>query len=80
MCPWRVFWVYKTVADSGEVVIEGQGFSIFDTREPAIAISLPQFCVHTIDSPHRNQIFPVGCRQKVRRFVSAGLHHVTVGQ
>jgi hypothetical protein len=33
-----VFWVCNKVADSGDVAIEEQGFSIFDTREPAIAM------------------------------------------
>ena len=84
VCPLRVFWAYKIVADSGDVVIQEQGLSIFDTHEPAIAIPLLSFCLLAMhlanDAPHRNQIFPVGCHQgvTVRRFVSPGLvvHHI----
>jgi len=32
VCPLLVFWVYKSVADSGDVVIQGQGFSIIDMQ------------------------------------------------
>jgi hypothetical protein len=35
--------VYKKFADSGDVVIQEQGFSIVDTREPAIAKPQSQF-------------------------------------
>jgi hypothetical protein len=73
-----VFRVYNKVADSSDVVTQEQGFSIVDTHEPAIAIPLLSFCLHTMDSyPHRSQIFLVGRHQEVRRFVSPGLHHVT---
>jgi hypothetical protein len=69
--------VYNKVADSDDVVIEKQGFSIFDTHEPAIAKPRSPFCLHVtqIDS-HRNQIFLVGRHQEVCRFVSPGLHHI----
>jgi hypothetical protein len=47
-------------------------------HEPAIAKPLPLVFVHTMSSyPHKNQIFPVGRHQEVRRFVSPGLHHIT---
>jgi hypothetical protein len=76
----RVFQECKKVADSGDEVIQEQGFSIFDTHEPAVAILLLSFCLHATGSPHRNQIFLVGCHQEVRRFVSRqpGLvvHHI----
>jgi hypothetical protein len=77
--PLRVFPEYNKVADSGDVVIQEQGFSIVDTHEPAIAI--PRFplrfvFLHMDPSPHRNQIFLVGHRQEVRQFVSPGLHHI----
>jgi hypothetical protein len=35
--------VYNKVADSGDMVIEEQGFSIVDTREPVIAMLLSSF-------------------------------------
>jgi hypothetical protein len=74
----RVFLVYSKVAHSGDVAIQEQGLSIFDTYEPAIAMPLPLVFVHTMDSyPHRNQIFTVGRHREVRRFVSPGLHHIT---
>ena len=77
VCPVRVYGPYNTVADSGDLVIQKQGFSIVDTHEPAIAIP-PSICLHAIDSrPHRNQMFLIGRRQGVRRFVSPGLHHIT---
>ena len=79
ICFLRVFGMYKKVADSGDVVIEKQGFSIVDTHGSAIAISLPTFCLHAIDSdPHRNQTFLVGRHQEVRRFVSPHLHHIAL--
>jgi hypothetical protein len=74
----RVFRVYNKVADSGDVVIQEQGFSIVDTHGPAIAIPLPLVFVYSMDSfPHKNQIFPVGRHQEARRFLSPGLHHIT---
>jgi len=70
--------VYIKVADSDDVVIQKQGFAIFDTHEPVIAMPVSSFCLHTINSyPHRNQIFPKGRHQEVRRFVPLGLHHLT---
>jgi hypothetical protein len=68
-----VFVVYNKVGDSGDVVIEKQGFSIVDTHEPAFAKPLSPMDPHR----HRNQIFPVGRHQEVRRFGSPGLHHTT---
>jgi hypothetical protein len=65
------------VANSGDVVIGKQDFSIVDTHEPEFAISLPP--CHTTDwycDAHRNQIFQVGRHQGVRRFVSPS-HHVS---
>jgi hypothetical protein len=77
VCLLRVFWVHKRVADSGDVVIPERGFSIVDTHEPAIAISLLSFCLHAIHlHPHRNRICLVGCHQEVRRFDSPGLNHI----
>jgi hypothetical protein len=77
VCHLWVFWVYKGVADSGDAVIQEQGFSIIDTREPAIAMPVP-VCFHPMDlHPHRNQIFLVGRHQEVRQFTSPGLHHIT---
>ncbi len=77
VCLLRVFCVYKLIADSGDVEIEKPGFSIVDTREPAIAMPLSRFCVQVMDSPpYKNQIFLAGRHQGVRRFVSPGLHHI----
>jgi hypothetical protein len=74
----RVFRVYNKVADSGDVVIEKQGFSIVDTHEPAIAMPLPPFCLYMVKtSSYENRICLVGRHQEVRRFVSPGLHHIT---
>ena len=69
-------WVYRQdrqVADSGDVVIQ-ERFSIVDTREPAIAISLSPFCLYS----YRTHIFPVGCHQGVRRFIH--LVYITLRQ
>ena len=78
MCPLRVFQECNEVADSGDVMIQKRGFSIFDTHELTVAIPLLSFCFQTTGSPHRNQIFPVGRRQGVYRFDSPGLvHHTT---
>jgi hypothetical protein len=64
----------QKVADSGDVVIQEQGFSIVDTHEPEIAMplsSLSPVCLYLMDSySYRNQIFHVGRHQGVRRFVS----------
>jgi len=80
-CPLLVFEVYNKVADSGDVAIQKQGFSIVGTREPAFAMPLSPVCpsVHImvqVPESYRNQIFLVGRHQEVRRFVSPGLHHV----
>jgi hypothetical protein len=78
VCLLQVFRVYNKVGDSGDVVIEKQGFSIVDIHEPALAMHLSPLCIHAIDShSHRNQIFLVGHHQEVRRFDSPGLHHIT---
>ena len=76
----RVFWMYNKVGDSVDMVIEKQGFSIVDTHEPVLAISLRSLCLHRNDSPHphRNEIFSVGCHRGVFRFVRPGLHHITL--
>jgi hypothetical protein len=42
--------VYKKVADSGDVVIEKQGFSIVDTHGPAIAMPPTPFGLHAMNS------------------------------
>src|SRR6266436_4798802 len=77
VCPLRVFWVYKLVADSGNVEIQRQRVSIVDTHEPVTAMPLSPSCLHMIDPhPCKNQIFLVGRHQGVRRFVSPGLHHI----
>ena len=53
-------------ADSGDAVIQEQGFSIVDTHEPAIAMPVSPFCLHMIDSyPHGNEISLVGRHQGV---------------
>ena len=80
-CLLPVFEVYNKVADSGDVVIQKQGFSIVGTREPAFAMPLSPVCpsFHTmvqVPESYRNQILLVGRHQEVRRFVSPGLHHV----
>jgi hypothetical protein len=70
--------MYNKVGDSGDVVIEKQGFSIVDIHEPALAMPLSPFCLHEIEPfSDRNQIFLVGHDQEVRRFDSPGLHHIT---
>jgi hypothetical protein len=74
-----VFRVHNKVADSGDVVIHEQGFSIVDTHEPAIAISLLSLSPRLLmvnTSSHRNQKFLVGPHQEVCRFDSPGLNHI----
>ena len=67
--------MYEQVIDSGDVVIQEQGFSIVDKHEPAIAISLSLFFLLFVDildtSSYRNRLFLIGRRQEVRRFVSS---------
>ena len=41
--------MYKEVADSDDVVTQEQGFSIVDTHEPATAMPLPPFFLHTMN-------------------------------
>jgi hypothetical protein len=73
-----VFRVCKKVADSGDAVIQKQGLSTIGIRVPAFAMPLSPVCLYMMDSSsHRNQIFPVGRHQEVRRFVSPGLRHIT---
>jgi hypothetical protein len=73
-----VSWVCNKVADSGDAVIEKQGFSIFDRHGSAVAMPLRSFFLRMTDtSSCRNQILVVGRHQEVRRFVSSGLHHIT---
>ena len=78
----QVFRSYKKVADSGDVVIQKQGFSTVDTRVPAIATTLFLFSQIGLRSPprgnldtqpHRNQIFLRGRRQGALRFLLPGL-------
>jgi hypothetical protein len=58
--------VYNKVAGSGGVVNQELCFSIVDTNEPAIAISLSPFC-HVLDThSNENQIFLEGLHQEVR--------------
>jgi hypothetical protein len=40
VCPLWVFWVYKEVADSDDVVIQKQGLSTVGIRVPGIAMPL----------------------------------------
>ncbi len=47
----QVFRSYKKVADSGDVVIQKQGFSTVDTRVPAIATTLFLFSQIGLRSP-----------------------------
>jgi hypothetical protein len=78
VCRVRAFGVYNKVGDSGDVVIEKQGFSIVDTHGPAIAKSLTPFCSEKIDFyTRRDQICPIGHHREVRRFGSPGLHRIT---
>ncbi len=72
----QVFGVYKKVADTGNVVIQRQAFSILNTNEPAIAMPLSSPCLHFETYPYKNQIFLVGRHQGARRFVSPCLHHI----
>jgi hypothetical protein len=75
-----VFWVYNKEADPSDVVIEKQGFSTFDTHEPAIAMSLSTLCLNSMPVDpvsHRNEIFLLGRHQEVCRFVSSGLVHTS---
>ena len=66
--------MYNKVSDRGDVVIRKPGFSIVDTHEPVIAISLSRvYSHHTLACSHRNEIYPVGRRQGVGQFVSPGL-------
>ena len=68
--------MYKKFADSGDVVIQEQDFSIVGTHGPAIA--MPLFCLHPIYSySHGNQICLVGRHREVRPFFSPGVHHIT---
>jgi hypothetical protein len=78
VCPLRVFWVYKKVADSGDVVIQEQGFSIVDIHEPAIAMPLSSFSLYDRYSGfvQKFKYFLAGRHQEVRRSVSPGLHHI----
>lgn len=73
--------MYNKVADLGDVVTREQGFSIFETHEPAIAMRLSPVRLHTMDSySHRNKKFLVELHQEVRRFVSHGLVYHIVSQ
>ena len=49
-----VFRVHIQVADSGDEVIEKQGFPIVDTHGPAFAMLLLPFCLDTMSSYRRN--------------------------
>jgi hypothetical protein len=78
VCPLRVFRVCNKVADSGDVAIQEQDFSIFDTREPAIAMPQSPIFSNQEDAwPHKNRIYLVGRHQEVCRFAPPGLHHIT---
>ena len=60
--------MYNKVADSGDVVIQGQGISIVDIHEPAIAMPLPPLFLHAMNRyPHRNKIFLIRRHQELRR-------------
>jgi len=74
--------VYNKAADLGDVVIQKQGFSIFDTHELANAMSLLPFLCRdaNVSSSRRSHIYVVGRHQGVRRFVSPGLHHTKVSK
>ena len=65
-------WGYNKVADPGDMVGPVQGFSIFDTREPGIAMPLSAY-----DRIYRNQIVLVGHHQEVRRFISVASGYIT---
>jgi hypothetical protein len=78
--------MYNKVADSGDVVIREQGFSIVGIHGPAIAMPQLPLCSHVIKIkchempvdayPHRNRIFLAGRRQEVRPCDSSGLHFI----
>ena len=62
-------------------MIQKQCVAIFDTHELANAISLRLLLYHGANVPScRSQIFLVGRRQGVRRFVSPGLHYIKVSK
>ena len=76
VCPLRVFYAYRKVADPGDAVIDKQCFSNVDTREPAIATPPLSFFEDNIGSySHMNQIFRVGRHQGALRVVSPCLHY-----
>jgi hypothetical protein len=71
VCPLRVLRVYNKVADLGDVDHLGQGISIVDIHEPAIAMPLRPFLyivnwyIVNGDPYSRFQIFLVGRDQEV---------------
>jgi hypothetical protein len=71
------FQVCKTVADSGDMMIQKRGFATVDTHVPAIAISLSPDLNEDVQR-RRNRILLGGPPQEVRRFDSPGLHASTL--
>jgi hypothetical protein len=65
------------VSDSGDVIIQEQGFSIVDPHVPALFISLSGLLNSSL-GPHRNQILLVGHHRPggVRRLISPGLRPI----
>ena len=71
VCLLRVFWVYNKFADSDDVVIGKQDFSIVDTHEPTIAMTLSPVCFYVVNPySYKIQIFLSGRHQGVRPSVS----------
>jgi hypothetical protein len=50
--------MYKKVADSDDVVIQEQGFSIVDTHGPAVAMPLSPFCLRLMECLHWHTVDP----------------------
>jgi hypothetical protein len=55
----RVIALYNKVADSGDVVIQEQGFPIVGTHEPGFSMPLALVFVHTMARyPHKKSNIP----------------------
>ena len=82
-----MFWLYNTVADLSDVVIQKQGLSIVDTRVPAIAMTLssllylgrwtiPRSNLDLDIRPHGNQILLRRRHREARRLQPPDLHRI----
>ena len=66
--PSQVFWVYRQVADTGDVVIRKRRSAIVDTRAPVMPTPMYLFpCVDLHFHPYKIEIFLIKHRQGVRR-------------